>query len=139
MEVKKVPYRRGRPTTFKPKYCALLIEHMANGYSFESFGAEVGAGTKKLYDWVKAHEDFRDAKDIGMVASLKIWEKLGMGLVTGKLRGNASTWIFTMKNRFRDMFPEDYNPNEAFDSPHDYLIEKIEEMKRLKIINGGCN
>ena len=27
----------GRPTKYKPEYCEMLIEHMSEGLSFESF------------------------------------------------------------------------------------------------------
>lgn len=51
----------GRPTTYKPEYCDLLIEHMAEGRSFESFGKVAKCGKDTLYRWLKAHEEFQDA------------------------------------------------------------------------------
>ena len=38
-EFKKV----GRPTDYKKEYCELLIEHMAAGFSFESFAGKLSS------------------------------------------------------------------------------------------------
>ena len=34
----------GRPTQYEDKFCQMLVEHMSEGFSFESFGAECKAG-----------------------------------------------------------------------------------------------
>lgn len=95
-------FARGRPSTYDPKYCDLLVAHMAMGFSFESFGADVEgiASRATLYRWVEEHEDFRDAKEKGDAACRKFWELQG---VTGlHMKGfNATVWIFNMKNRFK--------------------------------------
>lgn len=68
----------GRPTTYKPEYCQMLIEHMSQGFSFENFGLsckpKVHRGT--LYDWIDAHEEFADAKKIGHEGRLKHYETM---------------------------------------------------------------
>lgn len=128
---RKAPTRkRGRPTTYKPAYCAQLVEHMAEGLSIEAFAAVIGVAKKTLYNWTEAHEEFLHAKSVGEARSLLWWEKRGIELVTGigprvllkevektvKLKGGESvpviertygaaagssgSWIFNMKNRF---------------------------------------
>lgn len=95
----------GRPTAYKQEYCKKLIDHMAKGYSFESFGGLTGHGKQTLYRWLDEHQEFRDAKELGENKSRIFWEGLGVDHVVGNNGPggktlNASVWIFNMKNRF---------------------------------------
>ena len=84
----------------------LYIKHIAEGYSKEAF-AECD------YRTIETH-----LKDEVVLQSLKIelqkatrqslkkWEQIGMDITTGKIRGNPATWIFTMKNKFPDLYKD---------------------------------
>lgn len=90
----------GRPTDYKPEYCEMLIKHMSDGYSFESFGAVVHCSKATLYNWKHDYPEFLEAQSTGSMYSSMFWEKLGIDGVKGNLDGfNASAWIFNMKNR----------------------------------------
>jgi len=91
----------GRPTDYKSEYCEELIQHMAEGFSFESFAGKVRASKQTIYDWLDAHPEFLDAKKEAFEQSRLFWESVGINLTTGKLNGNPTTWIFNMKNRFK--------------------------------------
>jgi len=90
----------GRPSKYKPEYCQMLIDHMAKGYSFECFGADVLVTEKTLYNWIDSHPEFLQSKRLGEKLCQKWWETLGRGLAAGKTQGNAAVFIFNMKNRF---------------------------------------
>src|SRR5690349_7812689 len=90
----------------------MLVGHMAQGLSYESFGGVVEVSKQTLYDWEKRHEEFRDAKDRGESQSRLFWEKAGInGLHNETIKDgdgmtvtrsiNATVWIFNMKNRFK--------------------------------------
>lgn len=90
----------GAPTDYKPEYCQQLIDHMSQGYSFESFSAKCGQGRATLYNWEKANPEFLEAKNKGKEQSLLFWETLGITGTAGKLRNfNAVAFIFNMKNK----------------------------------------
>ena len=101
----------GRPSKYDPSFCQKLIDHMSKGYSFESFSAVVDVDRDSLYEYVKVHPEFSDAKKVAFDKNLLFWEKQGIdGLYTeteynekGKpISGktlNATVWIFNMKNR----------------------------------------
>lgn len=94
----------GRPTEYDKKFCELLIQHRKEGLSFESFGAVAGVCRHTLYEWAKNHQDFADAKKIAEQECLMFWEKSGVrGMNMGK-DFNAPVWIFSMKNRFPDLW-----------------------------------
>ena len=90
----------GRPSKYKVDYCAMLVVHMAEGLSFESFAGAIGVDRDTIYEWVSAHEEFSDAKKDGAARSQLFWERIGVeGMVNDSI--NATLWIFNMKNRFK--------------------------------------
>lgn len=91
--------KAGQPTKYKAEFCELLIEHMRQGLSFESFAGTAMVSRDSLYEWLKRHPEFSYAKKIGQDLGLKTLEQLGMALAAGKLQGSNSAWIFIMKNR----------------------------------------
>ena len=109
----------GRPSKYKPEYCSKLVEHMAQGLSFESFAAVIKVNRDTLNEWAKVHDEFSVAKKEALDANLLFWEKHGIdGLYstseydreTGNTISkslNATVWIFNMKNRhkWRDKQP----------------------------------
>lgn len=91
----------GRPSKFKTSYIGRLADHMREGLSFESFAAEIGVHRGTLYEWVKAHPEFSDAKKRGEAASLLYWEKIGIQGMLGEIdKFNVTAWIYSMKCRF---------------------------------------
>jgi len=113
---------------YKPEYCDLLIHHMANGLSFESFAGLIDVDQDTLYNWIKLagegntfYQPFSDAKKKGVEKCRLFWERIGVRMTLGlpikfidaethkeieTKRYNTTAWIFNMKNRFkwRDTF-----------------------------------
>jgi transposase len=100
----------GRPTKYKPEFCEMLIKHMEQGYSFESFAATIDTHRGTLYNWEKEHTEFLNAKKIGLDKSLLWWERLGAHGAAGKVKGfNPAAWVFSVKNKhqWRDKTPDE--------------------------------
>jgi transposase len=88
----------GRPTKYKPEYCEMIVEHMAKGYTLETFAATIDTSKNTIYEWEKAHQEFRDACARARIKCQMMWETEGIhGLHNGM---NSSHWAFNMKNRF---------------------------------------
>ena len=78
----------------------MIISHMAQGLSKESFAGEIGVSKKTLYNWMEKNPDFLHAVHIGEEKSLLFWEKAGIrGMDLGK-DFNAIVWKFNIANRF---------------------------------------
>ena len=92
----------GRPSSYKPEYCELLLDLYRQGGSVCDFCAEVGIGRQTYYDWEKANPEFAYTIKIGKELSEKWWtDQLKKYLVMeGGARFNTIGWLFTMKNRF---------------------------------------
>lgn len=92
----------GRPSKFKEEFCQLLIDHMAQGYSFDCFGGldQVSVCRDTIYRWVHGYPEFSDAKKKGEAKCLKFWESKGIeGLSMGK-DFNVALYQLNMRNRF---------------------------------------
>lgn len=99
---KKEKQGKGAPSKYKPEYCQMLIDHVTQGMSFETFGVDLKVNRDTLQEWAKVHPDFSEAKKNAYDASFKFWERVGFAGMSGKIKNfNAAVWIFSMKNRFK--------------------------------------
>lgn len=106
--------RTGRPTEYLPEFCNKLQDHMAQGFSYETFGATIGVCRATVYSWEKVFPEFLDAKRNAFDLCQLFWERLGVeNIITTnefEKEGNFSrstskslntgAWVFNMKNRF---------------------------------------
>lgn len=115
-----------RPTKYDEKYCEMLIEHMAEGYSFESFGGIIEVNEDTLYEWVKVHSKFSDSKSIGTQKSMVWWEKIGrQGMINEIPFFNDRIWRLNMINRFRSKW-SDGTKNENNDKVKTEIVVRYE-------------
>ena len=112
MKAKRTSGRKkaGRPPTYRDTYPDMLIEHMRQGFSYETFAAVAGVGKSTLYNW-EVNDRFLEAKKKGVMLSQKWWETLlrlgALGSdkieINGRpqrIKPNPALIIFTMKCRF---------------------------------------
>jgi hypothetical protein len=95
----KQPEKVGRPSKYKPEYGELLINHMGDGYSIESFAGVLRISKDTVYEWINKHPEFSDAKKAGEGLRHLCYEKLGMEASKGKVDGfNATAFVWMTKN-----------------------------------------
>ena len=109
----------------------MLIEHMRKGYSFESFGAVIDIADGNLYEWLKVHPEFQEAKKLAFTHSRLFWEKVGIEGLRKDPDGsslNTTLWIFNMKNRFgwRDQIDIEQH------STHSLIVEHAKGEDKFK-------
>ena len=124
---RKEPF--GRPTKYEIRFCKMLMEHMGNGYSYESFAGKIGVTRSTLYEWEK-HDNFSDAKKLAVEKNLLFWEKQGIdGLFSEKGKSlNSTAWIFNLKNRFPDDWNDRRSVEEDNSKIHTVKIELPEQQ-----------
>lgn len=131
-----MPRPIGRPTAYKKKYCQLLIDHMKQGLSFESFGGVAEVSKQTLYDWMQKHGEFLDARRKGDTLSLLQWEKMGIAGMTAKIKFfNGHIWALNMKARFRwsDRMEIEQNSRVKVEMPDDVsTLSDTELSQRYK-------
>jgi hypothetical protein len=105
----------------KEATCDALIDHMASGLSFKSFGAVCGVSLAVLSKWLQEFEEFYEAKEIGELALLKHHEEQLNRVGKNKETGDASIAKYQLQSRF----PEDWTPTQKISSTnfHDVKLD----------------
>lgn len=91
-----------RPTKYKKDMLPVLIECGKQGMGVVEMCAEIGISRETFNEWRKSNKAFSDTVKEALAYSQAWWEKLGRDGSMGEKQINATTWIFNMKNRFRD-------------------------------------
>lgn len=95
----------GRPSDYRPEMCDQVIDMGAKGYSKAQMAAELGCDRGTVDEWAKAYPEFSRSIKRAATLSLAWWEHKGMWGMDRGIGFNATSWLFSMKNRFR----EDYS------------------------------
>jgi Helix-turn-helix domain of resolvase len=117
---------KGPKVKYDPIMCELVLLLMAKGKSKTAVAADLGISRETLYRWCDSespyyHEDFADAVSLGETLSQSWWEEQGIKGIWGGKEFNATTWIYTMKNRF----PRDWRDKPDAEQLTDRLIQII--------------
>lgn len=123
----------GRPTKYRPEYCALLIEHMAEGMPVDTFAPQIGVIPQTLYEWMDKNPEFYDAHKEGKARSYEYWINVGKRLSLGG-GGNAAAWIFIMKNLHGWQNQVEIQGKIQL-TPHELLLRMAEECEQDDIID----
>lgn len=86
---------------YTPGVCQKTLEYMAQGYTQKSTAALLNTTETTFQNWMKEHEDFKSAVELGKMLCHLYWEKAGMDGMNGKIKNfNATVWGLNVKNRF---------------------------------------
>lgn len=102
---------------------------LSRGKSIARLATDLGVCRDSIYEWRDKHPEFAKALKQGLDACQAYWEDIGEAGVVGDLERFAGTsWMFTMKNRFRADYKEDKNePNSIGDKIVEKLIDRLVE------------
>lgn len=129
------PAKVGRPTRYKKAFCQMLIDHMATGLSFESFGGTVNVGMSTTKEWARSNKEFQAAKEVGATKCRLFWEKVGRSGAMGQIPNfSASAYIFNMKNRFNWSDRTDLKIGEDTNN-YDEQFGLLRDLSRQDLIN----
>lgn len=121
----------GRPSLYKEEYCQMLIDHMGQGLSFETFAAVIGVNRRTMQKWVHAHEDFKEAREMAENARMLFDEKVYQAALLGnKINGNkvnVSLLIF----KFKCQYGWSEHKEEERKEPISVVIEKSGHLKAV--------
>lgn len=112
----------GRPTKYKPEFCAVVVASASEGKGLATIARELGVMRETMWRWGNAHSEFRNALKEAYEAGMSWWEEQGRMATFGAVQGfNATAYIFQMKNRFK----EDWRDKIDHDVEHSGEIEVI--------------
>ena len=89
----------GRPSSYDPKFCDMVVEDMGQGYSLTAFAGLIGVCKATLNNWMDEHPEFLDAVKRAKAARLRDWEANAINMrANGGGPGGATITIFGLKN-----------------------------------------
>ena len=74
-ETPKRKRRPGRPSSYRPEYCDVIIEAGKEGWSLTATAAKIGVHRATLFDWGTAHPEFGDALKSHRAHRAHSWEE----------------------------------------------------------------
>lgn len=93
----------GRPSKYDPEMCAVVEAAGADGKTLAGMADQLDIDRETLNAWREAHPDFSRAVKRGLEKAQAWWEEQGRVATFGGVDGfNATSYIFQMKNRFRE-------------------------------------
>jgi hypothetical protein len=127
----------GRPTQYRSEFCAMLIDHMSGGLSWEAFAGHpsVNVDEDTLRAWRTKYPDFLGAYRIGLAKYRMFYEKVGVsGLlnVKGKPTLNTENYKFQMKNRFPKDWRDRHEVENTGVAPTVNIYQSVLERIRAK-------
>lgn len=118
---------RGRPTKYRPEYCARVVEMGKEGKSLATMACELEVHRETLHDWAAANPDFSVAMTHARNASLSWWEdKARRGIVTQDgVSINAALWGKVMSARFPDDYREKKDLHVTGKMTFDQVLDEV--------------
>lgn len=102
-DCKKKKHPGGRPTKYKPEFCDIVIAVGEEGGTLIEMAEACDVHRETIRDWAKVHPEFSDAIKRSEQKAQVWWVRLGKAATIGGVEGfNPTSYIFNMKNRFRD-------------------------------------
>lgn len=133
----------GRPSTYDPKYCQMVLEHCANGASLSSFAAEISVARSTINEWMEHHSEFSEAVGAAKAKCAAWWEQRGRAIAQeGGGPGAATLVIFGLKNMGADDWCErkeiDHKSSDGSMTPKGLDASKLSD-ETLREIIGAAN
>lgn len=98
----------GRPTTYDPKYCAMLISHCEQGLSIETFAASIDKHRSVINRWTTEHEDFKEAFELAKDKHRLFYEKIiAKSALCGDELGGAKSAMWMLERAHREHYGRD--------------------------------
>lgn len=110
--------KTGRPSKYKPEYCAEVVKHMTDGSSLTSFAAEIDVARSTINEWMGEHPEFSEACARAKAKCAAWWEKTNR-LLAATGQGNAGACKLGLTNMAADDWREkiDHSSSDGTMSP----------------------
>jgi hypothetical protein len=108
--------------------CEIAEQLLSKGKSIARVATNLSVCRDTIYDWRDKHPEFARALQRGKDACQAYWEDIGEQGVKGEIDKFAGTsWMFTMKNRFRSDYKEEKQEPTFNESLVEKLIDRLVE------------
>jgi hypothetical protein len=119
----------GRPSEYDHRYCDMVVEDMAKGFSLSAFAGHIRKGRETVYGWMSRHREFADAVARGRAARTAFLEGK---LLSARYGAQCSAAIFGLKNAA----PDEWRDVKYQEHQHTHAIRELTDAQLLAIAAG---
>ena len=119
----------GRPSEYKPEYCELVIDKMAEGLSLTAFAGHIRVARDTVYGWLSQHSEFSDA--VARARSTRVlW--LERKLLRSQKGAETTAAIFALRNAQ----PDEWRDVKHTETTHLHAIAQLSDEQLSAIVAG---
>jgi hypothetical protein len=130
--------RLGRPSSFKPEFCKLVVSFCSQGYSLSGFAGHILVSRQTIDTWMHEHPLFFEACSRARVAAALWWEQRAIAVAAKGTTGGsqAQMIMFGLKNLAADDWRDRIEHTGADGGPINLeaLLLRAEEKRDPKVI-----
>lgn len=116
----------GRPSKYDPDMCQRVIEYGKQGMGKCEMAAELDIHFSTFEAWQAEKPEFSEAVKSALRFSQAWWEKQGRLATFGGFDGfNATSFIFNMKNRFKDDWRDKVEQERTGEQTHIHEVRRV--------------
>lgn len=120
----------GRPSQYRPEYCQLVIDKMAEGISLTAFAGFLRVSTNTIYEWIRAHPDFADAVSRANPSRVLWWE---LKLMRSRKGAETTAATFALRNAA----PTEWKDIRNVQHDHNVRVETLSDAQLYQIAAGN--
>ena len=145
-----MPESDGRPNSYRPIYCEMLVEAMENGSSLSQFARQIGVSYGVVRRWLTERVDFGKSHEFGRDLRRSYLDDLAMEIAEGSYaeynaegkqigrKPSANMLQFIMRTSYPEVYNiqstvkfENIGPTDASGMSEESLRLKLDEALRL--------
>jgi hypothetical protein len=119
----------GRPSEYRPEYCDLVIEKMAEGYSLTAFAGFIRMSKEAVYKWMTVHSEFADAVSRARPARVTALEAK---LLRSRKGAETTAAMFALRNAD----PAEWRDVRNVQHDHAHRVETLTDAQLFAIASG---
>jgi hypothetical protein len=119
----------GRPSTYEPRFCQMVVDFMAKGFSLTAFAGSIKAGKQTVYGWISEYPDFAEAVEQARAARVKALENK---MLRADKMCQTSASIFALKNAD----PDEWREVRYASFEHNVSLGSLTDEQLLAIASG---
>lgn len=96
----------GRPTKYNSEMCERIIAMGKQGFSKHEMALDLGIAMSTFDEWQNKNDEFSVAVKEAVSFSQGKWEQHGRMVSFGMAETNPTTYMFNMKNRFKESWSD---------------------------------
>ena len=119
----------GRPSSYRPEYCEMVIEAGADGFSLTAFAGMLRVSVDTVYRWMREQRDFSEAVSRASPARVLWWERK---LKTSRKGAEVTASIFALRNAA----PTEWRDIKHTVHDHNVKVETLTDAQLFAIASG---